>query len=394
MNELPRRAVSRTARLASLPLGFAGRTAVGFGKRVGGKPAEAGRGRAAGPHRRAAVQGARRAQGRRDEVRPGHVGHGGRPPRGDGRPLPRHADQAAGGRPAAARRHGAQGARRGAGPAVADREVPVVRRHARPRRPRSGRCTRRSGATVARSRSRSSTPAPARPCCPTSTSSPGCARLAGGWIPGMDIKPITDELKSRMSEELDYNLEAANQRTFAKAFRDDPHFAVPDVLVNSEHVIVSEWMDGIPLSQIVASGTPEQRNAASERYMAFLLVGPARAGLLHADPHPGNFRLLRRRAARGHRLRRGQPPADRPAARDGHAGQRGAAVRGGRAGEGPAVRGVHQAVDVARRRGAAGVPRARSSSPCRTPSSPSAGRGCGAWPRTSTTSGDPSSSSA
>jgi predicted unusual protein kinase regulating ubiquinone biosynthesis (AarF/ABC1/UbiB family) len=118
------------------------------------------------------------------------------------------------------------------------------------------------------------------------------ARLAGGWIPGMDIKPITDELKSRMSEELDYNLEAANQRTFAKAFRGDPHFAVPDVLVNSEHVIVSEWMDGTPLSQIVATGTPEQRNAASERYMQFLLVGPARAGLLHADPHPGNFRLL------------------------------------------------------------------------------------------------------
>nr|WP_238338198.1 AarF/ABC1/UbiB kinase family protein [Pedococcus badiiscoriae] len=118
------------------------------------------------------------------------------------------------------------------------------------------------------------------------------ARLAGGWIPGMDIKPITDELKSRMSEELDYNLEAANQRTFAKAFRGDPHFAVPDVLVNSEHVIVSEWMDGTPLSQIVASGTPQQRNDASARYMAFLLVGPARAGLLHADPHPGNFRLL------------------------------------------------------------------------------------------------------
>jgi predicted unusual protein kinase regulating ubiquinone biosynthesis (AarF/ABC1/UbiB family) len=108
----------------------------------------------------------------------------------------------------------------------------------------------------------------------------------------MDIKPITDELKSRMSEELDYNLEAANQRRFAKAFRDDPHFAVPDVLVNSEHVIVSEWMDGTPLSQIVASGTPEQRNAASERYLEFLLVGPVRAGLLHADPHPGNFRLL------------------------------------------------------------------------------------------------------
>jgi predicted unusual protein kinase regulating ubiquinone biosynthesis (AarF/ABC1/UbiB family) len=95
-----------------------------------------------------------------------------------------------------------------------------------------------------------------------------------------------------MTEELDYNLEATSQRRFAKVFRDDPHFAVPDVLSHSEHVIVSEWIDGTPLSQIVASGTPAQRNAASERYMEFLLVGPARAGLLHADPHPGNFRLL------------------------------------------------------------------------------------------------------
>ena len=57
-----------------------------------------------------------------------------------------------------------------------------------------------------------------------------------------------------MSEELDYNLEAANQRQFAKVFRDDPHFVVPDVLVNSEHVIVSEWLDGLPLSTIVTSG--------------------------------------------------------------------------------------------------------------------------------------------
>src|SRR3954463_8973753 len=40
MAELPRRAVSRTARLAALPLGFAGRTAVGVGKRIGGAPAE------------------------------------------------------------------------------------------------------------------------------------------------------------------------------------------------------------------------------------------------------------------------------------------------------------------------------------------------------------------
>src|SRR4051794_23643616 len=41
MTELPRKAVARTARLAALPLGFAGRNALGLGKRLGGKPAEA-----------------------------------------------------------------------------------------------------------------------------------------------------------------------------------------------------------------------------------------------------------------------------------------------------------------------------------------------------------------
>src|SRR5690348_5864712 len=40
MTELPRKAVARTARLAALPFGFAGRTAMGMGKRLGGAPAD------------------------------------------------------------------------------------------------------------------------------------------------------------------------------------------------------------------------------------------------------------------------------------------------------------------------------------------------------------------
>ena len=43
--------------------------------------------------------------------------------------------------------------------------------------------------------------------------------------------------------------------------------------------------------RIIASGTQEQRDEAATLYLEFLLAGPARAGLLHADPHPGNFRL-------------------------------------------------------------------------------------------------------
>src|SRR5487761_673156 len=40
VNDLPRRAVTRTAKLATLPMGLAGRTALGLGKRLGGRPAE------------------------------------------------------------------------------------------------------------------------------------------------------------------------------------------------------------------------------------------------------------------------------------------------------------------------------------------------------------------
>jgi predicted unusual protein kinase regulating ubiquinone biosynthesis (AarF/ABC1/UbiB family) len=51
-------------------------------------------------------------------------------------------------------------------------------------------------------------------------------------------------------------------------------------------------MDGTPLSKIISGGTQEQRDRAGILFTRFLFSGPARAGLLHADPHPGNFRLL------------------------------------------------------------------------------------------------------
>lgn len=118
------------------------------------------------------------------------------------------------------------------------------------------------------------------------------ARLAAGWVPGLDLAPILDELKGRMAEELDYFLEANSQEQFAEAYAGDPDFLLPEVVATSERVIVSEWVDGTPLSQIIKSGTQEQRDLAAARYLEFLVGGPERAGLLHADPHPGNFRLL------------------------------------------------------------------------------------------------------
>ncbi|WP_019072121.1 ABC1 kinase family protein [Streptomyces hokutonensis] len=118
------------------------------------------------------------------------------------------------------------------------------------------------------------------------------ARLLGPLIPGMDIKPLIAELRDRVSEELDYGLEAQAQQVHAEEFEGDPDVVVPAVVHQCDQVLVTEWIDGIPMSEVIADGTQEQRDRAGQLLARFLFSGPARTGLLHADPHPGNFRLL------------------------------------------------------------------------------------------------------
>jgi predicted unusual protein kinase regulating ubiquinone biosynthesis (AarF/ABC1/UbiB family) len=116
-------------------------------------------------------------------------------------------------------------------------------------------------------------------------------RTLGAIVPGMDVRALVDELRDRMIEELDYRMEADAQDGFALAYEDDPEFAVPHLVHGTEHVLVSEWLDGRPLSDIIAKGDRELRDRAGLLYVRFLFSGPERAGLLHADPHPGNYRM-------------------------------------------------------------------------------------------------------
>jgi predicted unusual protein kinase regulating ubiquinone biosynthesis (AarF/ABC1/UbiB family) len=117
-------------------------------------------------------------------------------------------------------------------------------------------------------------------------------RLFGVLMPGLEVKPLLDELRDRVAEELDYHLEAESQRAFAEAYAGDPDIYVPAVVAGTDHVLVTEWMDGTPLSKIISDGSKVERDRAGILLTRFLFSGPARAGLLHADPHPGNFRLL------------------------------------------------------------------------------------------------------
>ena len=109
--------------------------------------------------------------------------------------------------------------------------------------------------------------------------------------PGLALPPLVAELRTRLLEELDYEHEAAAQRRFAAAYADDPWIVVPGVVLATPRVLVQDWLDGTPLAEVARTGSQDARDAAAARYQLLLVSGPERAGLLHTDPHPGNFRV-------------------------------------------------------------------------------------------------------
>ncbi len=117
------------------------------------------------------------------------------------------------------------------------------------------------------------------------------SRLAARIAPSLALPPLVDELRTRLAEELDYTREAAVQTRFVEGFADDPGVVVPEVVAASRRVLVSTWLGGTPIASL-ASAPPAQRDAAARAYQRFLVAGPAYAGWLHTDPHPGNFRVL------------------------------------------------------------------------------------------------------
>lgn len=118
------------------------------------------------------------------------------------------------------------------------------------------------------------------------------ARFIGLTIPGLDVKALVIELKARVVEELDYIHESRAQKQFANAYEGSKDFFVPHVLSATPEVMITEWVDSRPLLEVINSGTKEERDKYGQLLLRFLLSGPKVAGLLHCDPHPGNFRIM------------------------------------------------------------------------------------------------------
>jgi predicted unusual protein kinase regulating ubiquinone biosynthesis (AarF/ABC1/UbiB family) len=110
--------------------------------------------------------------------------------------------------------------------------------------------------------------------------------------PGLDGKALLGELRERIAEELDYEIEAQNQRRVARAFRDHPFIRVPavDTRLSTRRVLVTEFVSGRGFEAVKALGD-EERDRFGETLFRFYWGLLQREGLASGDPHPGNVLL-------------------------------------------------------------------------------------------------------
>jgi predicted unusual protein kinase regulating ubiquinone biosynthesis (AarF/ABC1/UbiB family) len=118
-------------------------------------------------------------------------------------------------------------------------------------------------------------------------------RLVKRIAPGMDPQAIGEEIRSRIHEELDYELEAQNQRTLARIFRGHPFIVIPDVITSLSHerVMISEYVHGIGFEELKTYSQAD-RDRIGEMIFRFYFGCLYRHGQFSGDPHPGNSMLL------------------------------------------------------------------------------------------------------
>ena len=118
-------------------------------------------------------------------------------------------------------------------------------------------------------------------------------RLMKSVFPGIDVNALADEIRQRIHEELDYELEAQNQRAMARLFRGHPFIVVPEVItsLSRERVVVSEFVRGMGFEELKQLPQSE-RDRLGEMIFRFYFGSMYRLRQFSGDPHPGNSLLL------------------------------------------------------------------------------------------------------
>ncbi|HYF24610.1 MAG TPA: AarF/ABC1/UbiB kinase family protein [Baekduia sp.] len=114
--------------------------------------------------------------------------------------------------------------------------------------------------------------------------------LLGRIAPGLDTKALADELSERISEELDYELEASSHRRVHRWYRAHPHVRIPRVYtdLSTRRVLVTELVHGRTYDDMKAAPEAE-RDRLAELLVRFFLGTAVRFDVALGDPHPGNW---------------------------------------------------------------------------------------------------------
>ena len=108
--------------------------------------------------------------------------------------------------------------------------------------------------------------------------------------PRQDVAALIAELRERITEELDYRLEARNQQMFADYYDGHPTITVPRVRTDysTRRVVTSELADGVRFAEL-ATWSQEERDLAAETIYRFTFHSLYGAHAFNGDPHPGNY---------------------------------------------------------------------------------------------------------
>ena len=265
MADLPRKAVTRTARLASLPLGYAGRTALGMGKRLGGAPAEA---VVTEVQQRTAEQLFRTL----GELKGGAMKFGqalsileGALPEEVAAPYRQHLTRLQDSAPPMSNAvvHQQLVKEFGAGwkrTIVAFDDVPAA--SASIGQVHRGRWV--DGTEVA---VKIQYPGAEEAMVADLRQIGRLARTVGGLLPGIDLRALAQELADRVVEELDYELEFASQQRFHTALAGHEHFVVPRPVAHTRRVLVTEWLDSpASVAKVIADGSAAELLAGGRHF--------------------------------------------------------------------------------------------------------------------------------
>jgi predicted unusual protein kinase regulating ubiquinone biosynthesis (AarF/ABC1/UbiB family) len=109
-------------------------------------------------------------------------------------------------------------------------------------------------------------------------------------FPGLESGPIVEELRERILEELDYELEAANQQLFVDHYAGHPFIHVPAVVheLSSRRVLTTELAEGARFDEVL-TWSQEEKDLAAETIFRFVFRSLYRFRAFNGDPHPGNY---------------------------------------------------------------------------------------------------------